>query len=238
MNGILFGVGVGPGDPELMTMRAVRTIREADVIAVPQTCSGRSLAYDIARPYIKATSDILPIDMPSDGEDRDALHNAAAKSIMARLAAGCSVVFLALGDISLYSGFSYIQNRIETRGYQVRIIPGVPTACAVAAALLTPLAEGAQPLTIVPELGPDGVQVVMEALCRGQNVAVMKTGSDIAALKSALCNANCLPNAVLIERCGLPGERVVRDLAAFDARNGQHSAVLIKGVIPPGGTAI
>lgn len=231
MNGTLFGVGVGPGDPELLTLRAVRTIREAEVIAVPQTSGGRTVAYDIARPYIRNTSNLLQLDMPMthDQAALDAAHDEAARIIAKHLSQGCDVAFLTLGDVSLYSTFSYIQCRVEAMGFVVRLIPGVPAVCAVAASLKTPLAEGHQPLSIVPAIAKNGIDQIMAALDEGQNVAVMKAGSRITALRDALEQSGRLSSAAMVERCGLPGERVVRDLSTVDEKSGYFSTVLIKG---------
>ena len=107
MKGILYGVGVGPGDPELLTAKAIRLLRECDAVAAPKSADGRQTALDIASPYIGQDKTILLFDMPMthDRQARNASHNAAADALCALLDAGKTVVFLTLGDPTVYSTY-------------------------------------------------------------------------------------------------------------------------------------
>ena len=114
MKGILYGVGVGPGDPELLTAKAIRLLRECDAIAAPKSADGRQTALDIASPYIGQDKTILLFDMPMthDKQVRNASHDAAADALCALLDEGKTVVFLTLGDPTVYSTYWYVHRRV------------------------------------------------------------------------------------------------------------------------------
>ena len=118
MKGILYGVGVGPGDPELLTAKAIRLLRECDAVAAPKSADGRQTALDIASPYIGQDKTILLFDMPMthDRQARNASHDAAADALCALLDEGKPVVFLTLGDPTIYSTYWYVHKRVAARG--------------------------------------------------------------------------------------------------------------------------
>ena len=143
MKGILYGVGVGPGDPELLTAKAIRLLRECDAVAAPKSADGRQTALDIASPYIGQDKSILLFDMPMthDRQARNASHDAAADALCALLDEGKTVVFLTLGDPTVYSTYWYVHKRVTARGYAAELVPGVPSFCAAAAAMGRALCE-------------------------------------------------------------------------------------------------
>lgn len=126
MKGILYGVGVGPGDPELLTAKAIRLLRECDAVAAPKSADGRQTALDIASPYIGQDKSILLFDMPMthDRQARNASHDAAADALCALLDEGKTVVFLTLGDPTVYSTYWYVHKRVAARGYAAELVPG------------------------------------------------------------------------------------------------------------------
>ena len=154
MKGIVYGVGVGPGDPELMTLKAVRLIRENDVIAVPGQTAKEAVAYKIAAQAVPEIADkeLLPIYMPmiTDRERLREEHQKGAGLIEHYLEQGKNVVFLTLGDPTIYCTFSYLQKILETGGYYVELVSGVPSFCAAAARLEISLAEKEEELHIIP----------------------------------------------------------------------------------------
>ena len=123
MRGILYGVGVGPGDPELMTLKAVRMIRENEVIAVPGAEAKETVAYQIAVQAVPELADkeLLSIYMPMthDAKELEENHRKGAKALEEVLDQGKDIVFLTLGDPTIYSTFSYLQKRVEDDGYEV-----------------------------------------------------------------------------------------------------------------------
>ena len=145
MNGILYGAGVGPGDPELMTLKAVRLIKENEIIALPGPSAKETVAYQIAVKAVPelAEKNLLSVDMPMthDKEEMRQNHEKAADAIEAYLKQGQNVVFLTLGDPTIYSTYLYVQKRILARGYQAELVSGITSFCAAAARTCTSLAE-------------------------------------------------------------------------------------------------
>lgn len=223
--GILYGVGVGPGDPELMTVKAVRILTECDVVAVPKAGESEKTAQKIAAAYI-ADKPVLACDMPMirDKARLDAAHDQAADAICALLDAGKTVAFLTLGDPSVYSTYWYVHKRVRARGYDARLVPGVPSFCAAAAALNVALCEGSEMLHIVPA----SHQATGEGLDLPGSKVLMKAGKSILDVRAALAARGQLDRAALVERCGMEGERVLRDLGTLDDPTGYFSIILVK----------
>lgn len=201
MTGKLFGVGLGPGDPELMTLKAVRILREVAVVALPLTNGKNQMALNIAADYLVGKS-ILYLNMPmlTDKKELESYYDAAFKRIRCQLERGVSVAYLTLGDPSLYSSFIYLRRRAQQAGYPTQTVAGVPSFCAVAARAQVSLAEGAEEVTILP------APYVTEPLPRG-NLVIMKVGRHFDPLCQML--GTRLDRAVLVENCGLPRERVI-----------------------------
>ena len=134
MKGTAYGVGVGPGDPEYMTLKAIRLIKENDVIAVPGKVAKDAVAYKIAAAVVPELADkeLVPIYMPmvKDRELIDAEHKKAAKLVESYLDQGRNVVYITLGDSTIYCTFSYIQHYLEADGYPVELVAGIPSFCA------------------------------------------------------------------------------------------------------------
>lgn len=156
MTGTLYGVSVGPGNPELLTLQAVRLLRQCPVLAAPQTASGQMLALDIARRALGSELDgktILPLQfaMSRDAAVLRASHETAASAVRPFLDAGQDVAMLNLGDVSIYATFGYLQEILQAQGYATAMAAGVPSFCAAAARLNQPLTGGMDaPLTIAP----------------------------------------------------------------------------------------
>lgn len=220
--GILYGVGVGPGDPELLTMKAVRILREADVIAAPDT-GGEKTALGICKEYI-AGKPILLCDMPML-RDKALLarkYDSAADEICSILDSGRNVAFITLGDPTVYSTYLYVHQRVRARGYTAELVPGVPSFCAAAARLGESLCEAAEPLTIIPASNRE-IDTFLDL--PGTKV-LMKTGRAMAQVKRTLSERRVSVQSV--ENCGLAGERVFRSLDEIDTEAGYFSIVVVK----------
>ena len=166
MKGIAYGVGVGPGDPEYMTLKAVRLIRENDVIALPGKEPKETVAYKIAAAVVPELADkvLIPVYMPmvKDRELIDREHQKAAKLVESYLDQGKNVVYLTLGDSTIYCTFSYIQHYLEADGYTVELVSGIPSFCAAAARLNLPLAEWNETLHIVPAVHKPQMDITLK----------------------------------------------------------------------------
>lgn len=218
-NGKLYGIGVGPGDPELLTLKAVRLLRECDVVAAPD---GERTAYQIARRFAEGKPTLFcSLPMTRDKAAMAESHKAAADAVCATLDEGKTVAFLTLGDPSIYSTYWYIHRLIAARGYAAELVPGVPSFCAAAAALGRALCEGSEALHILP--ASHG-----QALPQDGSLVLMKAGKSMPETCAALERAGRLQDAALVERCGMEGERVLTDLSGLDETPGYFSVVLVK----------
>ena len=151
--GTFYAVSVGPGDPELLTLQAVRVLENTPVIAAPQTASGQMLALDIARGAVDLTGkSVLPLrfTMSHDAAVRAESYRAAASAVEAELRQGRDVAMVNLGDVALFATAYYIFAEIERDGFPARMLPGVTSVAAVAARLGQSLTEMEQPLHILP----------------------------------------------------------------------------------------
>lgn len=228
MSGILYGVGVGPGDPELLTLKALRIIRESDVIAIPSETKESCAAYRIALgacPELERKA-LLPVPMPMTKEPAalERSHEAAASAIARQLELGCQVAFLTLGDPTVYSTFLYVHRKIVERGFETAIVSGVPSFCAAAARLNQGLAEQSQPLHILPGTYHSGNGNAITDL-RGTKV-LMKTGKNMAYVRRSILESG--QEAVLVENCGMPGEAVYHGAASFPDNPSYYSLIIVK----------
>lgn len=225
--GILYGVGVGPGDPELLTIKALRTLERCPVIAAPQTKSGEMLALDIVRqaaPLEDKT--ILPLffTMARDKSRQHSAHEAAADAVAQHLQAGRDVAMLNLGDVSIYATFSYLMDILTDRGYEAVMVPGVPSFCAVAARLGTSLTTVSSPLHILPGSGGS----LAELLDLPGTKVLMKSGRQLPQAAEALRQRGLLEKAAMVRDCGLPTEQVCRDLTHLPQDTGYFATVIVK----------
>ena len=223
--GILYGVGVGPGDPELLTLKAVRILREADVVAMPDKGSGEQTARKIVQAYIEGKELIsCPTPMVRDKELLAQSYEANADTLCALLDQGKNVAFITLGDPSVYSTYLYLHRKVVARGYEAEIIPGVPSFCAVAARLGAALCEKSERLLIVPASHKD----VDDCLDVDANLVFMKAGREIGALKEKLAEKGLLERASMVANCGMEGEAVYPRFAELTDGSGYFSVVLVK----------
>lgn len=225
MTGILYGTGVGPGDPELMTLKAARLIRENDVIALPGPEARETAAYQIAVQAVPelAEKKLLPVDMPMthDKEKMEQNHEKAADLIEACLKEGKNVVFLTLGDPTIYSTYLYIQKRILKRGYATEIVSGIPSFCAAAARTGTSLVEWNEQLHILP-----AVHSLDNELSLPGNYVLMKSGRKMQQVKELLRASG--RNVVMVENCGMENEHVYRSIGEIPDDAGYYSLIIAK----------
>ena len=225
MRGIVYGVGVGPGDPELMTLKAVRIIREGDVIAFPGQVSQESVAYKTAAAAVPeiARKELLPINMPmvKDRELMKKAHEEGAKLIESYLDQGKNVVYPVLGDVTIYSSFNYLQHILEADGYRVCLISGVPSFCAAAASLNISLAEWDEPLHIIP-----AVHRTEELSAGDGNYVLMKSGSHMKEIKDLLEKTGMQVRAV--ENCGMETEKLYMSQDEIPDNAGYFSLLIAK----------
>lgn len=213
--GRLYGVGLGPGDPSLMTVRAVEVIRSADVIAYHCARHGRSIARSIAAAHIRPEQIeerlMYPITTETTdhpGGYRGALDDFYAESaelLAAHLDAGRTVAVLAEGDPLFYGSYMHMHKRLADR-YPAEVIPGVTSVSAAAARIGRPLVEGEEVLTILPGTLPE--EELAARLATADAAAVMKLGRTFPAVRRALATAGRLADAHYVERATMEAERL------------------------------
>ena len=228
MKGILYGVGVGPGDPELMTIKAVKVIRENHVIALPGEVATETTAYKIAvqaSPEL-AGKTLLSLHMPMthNKEEQAKNHDAAAEAIAEYLMQGENVVFLTLGDPTVYSTFAYVQKRVEEKGFETRIISGVPSFCAAAARAGISLCEWQQQLHVIPAAHHSAE--AEGRFSQPGTYVLMKAGSKLGEVKKELAKAG--KTMMMVENCGMPDEKVYIREEEIPEQAGYFTLVIAK----------
>ncbi|WTL50728.1 precorrin-2 C(20)-methyltransferase [Streptomyces sp. NBC_01497] len=229
----MYGVGLGPGDPELMTLRAVRTIAEADVVAYHSARHGRSIARAIAAGHLRADHIEEPLvypvttgttDHPGGYQGAmDAFYEEAAARLAAHLDAGRTVAVISEGDPLFYGSYMHMHKRLAHR-YPTEVIPGVTSVSAAAARLGTPLVEGEEVLTILPGTLPE--EELAARLASSDSAVVMKLGRTFPAVRRAVERAGRLADARYVERATMEGERTGR-LADTDPESVPYFAVTV-----------
>ncbi len=225
VKGIAYGVGVGPGDSELMTLKAIRLIRENDVIAVPGKVAEESVAYQIAASVVEEIKDkeLVPVYMPMvmNRELIEEEHRKGARLLEKYLDQGKNVVYITLGDPTIYCTFSYLQHILQADGYTVELVPGITSFCAAAARLQLPLVEWDEPLHIVP-----AAHKTSDPLDQPGTYVLMKSGSHMAEVKELLHRSGRDVSAV--ENCSMENERVYRSTDEIPDDAGYFSLIVAK----------
>ena len=229
---VIYGVGVGPGDPELMTLKAARLIREADVLCLPRGPKERSRAYQIAVQAVPEAAGkpclCLRFPMQEDAAALEAAHRDAERAVLALLDAGRRPAFLTIGDPMIYSTFGYLAGRLKQRGVRVEIASGIPSFCDAAARLGWTLCEGDGDLHILS--GQGGMDEMAEKLrLRGTKV-ILKGGRNMAEIRRLLRAAemNGRARVAAVTDSGLPGERRVFSADGIPDEAGYMTTILVK----------
>lgn len=231
MTGVLYGVGLGPGAPDLITLRAARLIEGAGVIAYPALAGAQSFARAIAAALIPAGAReiVMEIPMSNEREPAQAAYDEGAAAIAAELGAGQDVVCLCEGDPFFYGSFMYLFARLSGL-YRVEVVPGVTSVTACAARAGRPLVARNEALTVLPGPLPDAA--LAARIAGADAVVIMKVGRHLPRIRTLLTDLGLLGGAVYVERASLPEERVM-PLAEAPAAAPYFSMILItKGADP------
>ena len=227
MTGKLFSVGIGPGDSELLTLKAQRLLKTCPVVAIPQGDNDVLTAKGIVSKVVDLSGKkelLIRMPMTKDMAVMDKAHQEGADAIIACLKAGQDVVFITLGCPTVYATCIYVHKLVLKAGYPAELVPGVPSFCAVAARLNVSLCERAEPLIILP----GSYQETAAFLDGPGNKVLMKSASQIGRVCADLQQRHLLDHAAMVERCGLPGEKVITDLSKVDAKSSYFSIILVK----------
>lgn len=234
--GTLWGVGLGPGDPELVTVKAARVIGQADVVAYHSARHGRSIARGIAEPYLRGGQIEEHLVYPVTTETTDHpggyagamedFYREAAERIAAHLDSGRDVALLAEGDPLFYSSYMHMHMRLTER-FDAVIVPGVTSVSAASAATGTPLVQGDEVLTIIPGTLP--VDELKRRLADTDAAVVLKLGRSYPAVREALSSAGRLGETYYVERASTPQQRVAPAADVDDAKVPYFSLAMLPG---------
>lgn len=231
MTGTLFGVGLGPGAPDLMTLRAARLIEGAPVVAYPTLAGAASFARAIAADLIAPGAQEIVMDVPMSVQRAPAqeAYDKGAAEIAAALDAGQDVVCLCEGDPFFYGSFMYLFARLSG-DYRVEVVPGVTSVTACAARAGLPLAARNERLTVLP--GPLPEDELRARIEGAESVVIMKVGRHLAKIRGVIDALGLTDGAVYVERATLP-EEVVLPLADAPDKAPYFSMILLtKGADP------
>lgn len=250
--GVLYGIGVGPGDPELMTLKAINTIKACDIIAIPAVSKEECYAYSIVQAVLpeieKKQIMCTPFPMIKDKEKLTISHNKIYTDIVCELLAGKNVAMLTIGDPSVYSTYMYIHKRVIQAGFTAVMISGVPSFCAAAARLGISLGEKRDEIHIIP-----ASYDVRDTMGYGGTCVYMKSGRKLAELIEVLRTTDgsytktdeeadmCLSDVNSkggirkkkmtvygVTNCGMESERVYRGLDELTEAKGYLTIVIVK----------
>lgn len=213
--GTFYGVGVGPGDPELLTLKAVRVLRNCACIYVPSSrLSTQNYVAEVVKSHASPTCESVPVTFSLAGNSKQRQHHwhTSAQQICARLQAGQDVAFVTLGDPLLYSTYIYLLRALRdiSPTTKVETVPGISAFSAAAALTNSTLGEGLHPLTLIP--AATDLEQIRTLLAAGGGVVLMKIGPLLPQIITLLEQADALSRSVFVARAGLPEQHIETDL--------------------------
>ena len=216
MSGIFYGIGVGPGDPELLTVKAIKAIEQVDVLIAPKTeKKDGSVALTVAKPYLKKDVEIVYQVFPmvkGFAENSTDAWESNKQEILELLRSGKNVAFLTIGDPMFYSTYIYVFRLLENEGVDIQTIPGIPAFAAIGSQLGYPIVEGDDVLSIIPATAsPEKVEKAMQA---ADNVVLMKVYKNFEEVADMLDKNEMAEQAVLVSRAGLDDEKIIYNVLA------------------------
>lgn len=225
MPGKLYGIGVGPGDPELLTLKAYRILQEVDLICVPKSAAEReSLALLIIKKALNRHWEVLELSFPMS-RDRQVLERhwaEAAEKVASLVQEGKKVAFITIGDPMFYSTYGYLLGYLQKfyPHIPVETVPGVTAMSACAAVLQIPLAEGDENLVVMP--AAYNLEQLNKVVGSFDNVVVMKVNRNFDKVLEVLQQKNLIDQAALVSRCGYPDQFICRNLRELVNQNNLH----------------
>ena len=213
--GKLYGIGVGPGDPELIPIKSINILKTANVIfAASSSKNPYSRAVDIARPFLPTTADIklLAFPMTKNHMEKERAWQRNAETILSVLYNGGNAVFLTLGDPLTYATYGYVLKAIQAIYplAQIETIPGITSYQAAAARVNLPLVEGDESLTVVS--GVKGGELIRQYATLADNMIILKAYRNTVDITKALEEAGMIENSVAISNCSLENEKIFEDI--------------------------
>lgn len=228
--GTLYGIGVGPGDPDLITIKAAKILNQVDIVfAAASTKNSHSLAVNIAREHIPESATVIRLKFPMtrDKKETRKAWKEHARTIIAELERGQNVAFLTLGDSMTYSTYGYILKNVMTMAphLDVQTVPGITSYQAAAARLNTPLVEGEESLMIVS--GVKGGNRLRELCAKPENIVFLKAYRNVTDIKAAIDESGKYTSCVGVRSCGHPNEEILRDIDELSRRDPDYWTLIM-----------
>jgi precorrin-2/cobalt-factor-2 C20-methyltransferase len=230
--GAIYGVGVGPGARDLLTLRSIKILRRVDVVVLPRSSNyGQSTAWRIVKPFVRKTPDQEHLFLTFPMSREPARHVDAWETALAclgeRIERGRSIAFATEGDPSLFSTFIYLQREAPRRwpGIRVEVIPGVSSIAAVPAVTGIPLADGLERIAIIP--AGYGVEDLVDVLNHFDTTILMKIGSEMGNIFAALETTGLMDKAVYVSKATTHQQRIVGDLREMTPERGDCFAMIV-----------
>lgn len=216
MKGKFYGIGVGPGDPDLLTIKAKKILDEVDIILAPETKDGKgSTALNIAKPHLNENIEIIERKFPMtyDVEVLNKSYDEISDFIKELVDEDKKVAFLTLGDPMVYSTYIYLFKRLKMRDVEIETIPGITSFCAIASKVGIPLGENEETIAIVPsvyyEKGDKKLEKILDSI---NNIVFMKASGEIDELIDELESTGHKDGSVFVSRLGLDDEVIENDI--------------------------
>lgn len=226
--GKLYAIGVGPGDEELITVKAVKILKNSKVIFVPES-KNKNTAFDIIKNYIHNSTEIIKLNFPMihDKLKLNESWNKCSDKIIEKLEKGQDGVFITLGDVCFYSTFAYIKNKIIKKGFEIEIIPGISSFSAGASACKITICENDDKSIIIPYLkNEDKISYYIDNF---DSIILMKVFKKFEQLKTILSEKNIVDKCILFSNIGMEGECIYKGNEILDINElGYFTTLIIK----------
>lgn len=229
MAGIIYGIGVGPGDPMLMTLKAVKIIRESDLIGIPAKTADSCTAYRIALAAVPemAEKPVLPVPVPmtTDAAKLEEAYRLGCAALTAELRLDKRIAFLNLGDPTVFGTYLELHERLRKEGFEAVLVSGVPSFCAVAAELSVALGSGNEKIHILP-----GCYQPEEAKAYDGTRILMKSGGKLKEVKQKLVEMEQAGEikAYAVTNCGMKDQTVCRNISRLEESAGYFTTIIVK----------
>lgn len=226
--GIFYGIGVGPGDPELLTVKAINAIKNSDIVIAPKTEKKEgSVALSIAQPYLRDDVEIVYQTFPmiTNFEEFHEIFDGNKQEIFNFLNAGKNVAFLTLGDPMFYSTYIYIFRLLKDSDVKIETIPGIPAFLAISSHINKPLAYGDDILTVIPATAER--EKIINALKTSDVTVLMKVYKNFDEIVDMLKIENMTDEAVLVSRCGLDDEKIITNLDEYKSEKINYLSTIL-----------
>lgn len=228
MQGKFFGIGVGPGDPELLTVKAINLLKKIDAVIAPKTeKKSDSLALSIVQDYLREDVEIVyqTFPMVRDFAESKIIFETNQQEILNLLDAGKNVAFFTLGDPMFYSTYIYVFQLLQESGVEIETVPGVPAFLAISSYIGKPLCFGNEILTVIPATATK--EKISDALKISDATVLMKVYKNFSEVVDLLGEENLLSNAVLVSRQGLKDEKIITDLESHKAEKLNYLSTIL-----------